>query len=60
MNHRVMILGLLAGSLFFSPLLPALDIVTHVSPESERDLRTLYGQQLLQLALEKTRDSFGD
>ncbi len=60
MNHRVMILGLLAGSLFFSPLLSALDIVTHVSPESERDMRTLYGQQLLQLALEKTRDSFGD
>ncbi|HDZ8841901.1 TPA: hypothetical protein RUX01_001350 [Aeromonas dhakensis] len=55
-----MILGLLAGSLLFSPLLPAADIVTYVSPESDRDLRSLYGQQLLQLALEKTRDSFGD
>ncbi|MFM4918359.1 hypothetical protein [Aeromonas dhakensis] len=60
MNHRTMILGLLAGSLLFSPLLPAADIVTYVSPESDRDLRSLYGQQLLQLALEKTRDSFGD
>jgi len=60
MNHRVITLGLLICSLLLSPLLPAVDIVTHVSPESDRDLRTLYSTGLLQLALEKTRDSFGD
>ena len=33
---------------------------TYISPESERDPRTTYDRELLRLALEKTRDQFGD
>ena len=33
---------------------------TFISPESERDPRTTYDRELLRLALEKTRDQFGD
>ncbi|VXA87731.1 ABC-type amino acid transport substrate-binding protein [Aeromonas veronii] len=33
---------------------------THISPESERDPRTTYDRELLRLALDKTRDQFGD
>ncbi|MGH1410491.1 MAG: hypothetical protein ACRAUW_13385 [Aeromonas sp.] len=33
---------------------------TYISPESERDPRTTYDRELLRLALDKTRDGFGD
>lgn len=58
--HRLASCLLLCSlSLLASPL-RASDVITHISPESDRDLRTLYFRDLLQLALEKTRDSFGD
>lgn len=33
---------------------------TYISPESERDPRMTYDRELLRLALDKTRDTFGD
>ena len=45
--------------LFASPLRGS-NVFTHISPEIDRDQRTLYFRELLQLALEKTRESFGD
>lgn len=33
---------------------------TYISPESERDPRTTYDRELLRLALDKTRNAFGD
>ncbi|TNH81665.1 hypothetical protein [Aeromonas sobria] len=57
--HRLASFLLLCSLLLASPL-RARDVFTHISPESDRDLRTIYFRELLQLALEKTRDSFGD
>jgi hypothetical protein len=58
--HRLASCWLLSCSLLFATPVPGSDIITHISPESDRDLRTLYFRELMQLALEKTRDSFGD
>ncbi|MFM5336758.1 hypothetical protein ACET97_09455 [Aeromonas enteropelogenes] len=59
-NHRLALCCLLFCSLFFASPTRAGDVFTHISPESERDMRALYTHDLLQLALEKTRDSHGD
>lgn len=56
--HRLASFLLLCSLLLASPL-RAGDVFTHISPESDRDQRTIYFRELLQLALEKTRDSFG-
>lgn len=46
--------------LLFPAVLLAATRYTYVSPESERDPRTTYDRELLRLALDKTRDQFGD
>ncbi|MFM5156111.1 hypothetical protein ACEUAN_14530 [Aeromonas veronii] len=58
--HRLASCLLLCSLSLLATPLRASDVITHISPESDRDLRTLYFRDLLQLALEKTRDSFGD
>lgn len=58
--HRLASCLLLCCLALLALPLRASDVFTHISPESERDLRTLYFRDLLLLALEKTRDSFGD
>ena len=58
--HRLAFFLLLCSLSLLAAPLRASDVFTHISPESERDQRTLYFRDLLQLALEKTRDSFGD
>ncbi|WDO02412.1 hypothetical protein C3Y05_001895 [Aeromonas allosaccharophila] len=58
--HRLASCLLLCSLSLLAAPLRASDVFTHISPESERDQRTLYFRDLLQLALEKTRDSFGD
>ena len=55
-------LHLLAAALFcmLSLTEQAATRFTYISPESERDPRTTYDRELLRLALDKTRDQFGD
>ncbi|MGL4250122.1 MAG: hypothetical protein ACRCR1_05635 [Aeromonas sp.] len=45
---------------FLSLAVQAVTRFTYISPESEQDPRTTYDRELLRLALEKTRDTFGD
>lgn len=58
--HRLASCLLLCSLSLLAAPLRASDVFTHISPESDRDQRTIYFRELLQLALEKTRDSFGD
>ncbi|MBL0627236.1 hypothetical protein [Aeromonas jandaei] len=58
--HRLASFLLLCSLSLLAAPLRASDVFTHISPESDRDQRTIYFRELLQLALEKTRDSFGD
>ena len=51
---------LLLGNLLLTQPLLAVEIFTHASPESEQDKRASYYRDLLQLALDKTRDSYGE
>ncbi|WP_165791464.1 hypothetical protein [Aeromonas jandaei] len=52
---------LVASLLVLLPLaVEAVTRFTYISPESERDPRTTYDRELLRLALDKTRDQFGD
>lgn len=46
--------------LFLPSTLMAATRFTYISPESERDPRMTYDRELLRLALDKTRDMFGD
>ncbi|MUG29973.1 hypothetical protein [Aeromonas salmonicida] len=46
--------------LFLPSILMAATRFTYISPESERDPRMTYDRELLRLALDKTRDMFGD
>lgn len=36
------------------------DVIRHIQPDSDRDVRNLYYLDVLRLALEKTREEFGD
>ncbi|GEM_PF-1980343 len=47
-------------SLFLSSTSMAATRFTYISPESEHDPRMTYDRELLRLALDKTRDTFGD
>lgn len=47
-------------SLFLSSTSLAATRFTYISPESEKDPRMTYDRELLRLALDKTRDTFGD
>lgn len=58
--HRLALFLLLCRLSFLAAPLRASDVFTHISPESERDQRTLYFRDLLQLALEKTRRRPGE
>ncbi|WP_429179361.1 hypothetical protein [Aeromonas salmonicida] len=51
---------LLFGNLLLTQPLLAVEIFTHASPESEQDKRASYYRDLLQLTLDKTRDSYGE
>lgn len=57
--YRLLFL-LLSLFLFLSSTSMAATRFTYISPESEHDPRMTYDRELLRLALDKTRDTFGD
>lgn len=54
---RLMIASLLC---LLPVMTQAATLFTYIGPESEQDPRTTYDRELLRLALDKTRDTFGD